>query len=168
MLNIFEIPEFKFDSEKLKQIYLNNKNSWKQYGKVSNTSIHTQYISKEAVLEYINKFKNYDELIFDVKFVKILKNGKIPPHTDPRKVAINIPVIVNKNQKICIYENKGGVDVENQPDGNRRLAKRYIPGEVIETFVSDKVFCLNTEATHGVINDGDKDRVVLSLKLKDK
>ena len=112
--------------------------------------------------------KIHYELIFDVKFVKILKNGKIPPHTDPRKVAINIPVIVNKNQKICIYENKGGVDVENQPDGNRRLAKRYIPGEVIETFVSDKVFCLNTEATHGVINDGDKDRVVLSLKLKDK
>ena len=47
-------------------------------------------------------------------------------------------------------------------------AKHYHNPKLIETFVSDKVFCLNTKAIHGVINGSDRDRVVLSISFKEK
>ena len=171
MLNAFEIPEFKFNVEKLKQTYLNNKNVWAMYGKDSpKDSLHTKYVSKEDVLEHINQLKNYKELIDNVKFFKTYTKGIIPPHTDKRKVAINIPVITDKNDKITFFESKEEEEVVIQVEGEEKQtsAKRYSNTKLIETFVSDKAFCLNTNAIHGVINGSDRDRVVLSISFKEK
>ena len=171
MLNAFEIPEFKFDSEKLKQTYLNNKNVWATYGKDSpKDSLHTKYVSKEDVLEHINQLKNYKELIDNVKFFKTYTKGIIPPHTDKRKVAINIPVITDKNDKITFFESKEEEEIVVQVEGEEKQtsAKRYSNPKLIETFVSDKAFCLNTNAIHGVINGANRDRVILSISFKEK
>jgi len=170
MVNAFEIPEFKFDSEKLKQIYLSNKKDWAQYGKNENTSLHTQYVSKEDVLEHISQLKNYNELIENVKFFKTLKNGKVGPHTDKRKVAINIPVIIGKTDKVTFYEGTEKEEVFIQVKGEEKqtTAKKYKNPKLIETFVSDKVFCLNTRAIHGVINESNTDRIILSISFKEK
>ena len=171
MLNAFEIPEFKFNAEQLKQTYLNNKNVWAMYGKDSQKdSLHTKYVSKEDVLEHISQLKNYEELIDNVKFFKTYPKSIIPPHTDKRKVAINIPVITDKNDKITFFESKESEDVVIQVEGEEKqtTAKRYNNPTLIETFVSDKVFCLNTRAIHGVTNGSDNDRVVLSISFKEK
>ena len=172
MINAFEIPEFKFDSEKLKQTYLNNKNVWAMYGpgEKPKTNLHTQYVSKEDVLEHINQLKNYKELIDNVKFFKTYTKGIIPPHTDKRKVAINIPVITDKNDKITFFESKEEEEVVLQVEGKKieTGARQYKNTKLIETFVSDKVFCLNTRAIHGVINGANRDRVILSISFKEK
>ena len=171
MINAFEIPEFKFDSEKLKQTYLNNKNVWAMYGSGDpKENLHTQYVSKEDVLEYINQLKNYKELIDNIKFFKTYPKGVITPHTDKRKVAINIPVVIDKNDKITFFESKEEEEVVLQVEGVKKQtsAKHYHNPKLIETFVSDKVFCLNTRAIHGVINGSDRDRVVLSISFKEK
>ena len=178
LINAFEIPEFKFDVEKLKQTYLNNKNVWAMYGKNIKDSLHTQYVSKEDVLEHINQLKNYKELIDNIKFFKTVRNGIVSPHTDPRKVAINIPVIINNNDKITFFESKDkdygyninpeAADFKIKGEEKKTTAKRYHNPKLIEIFVSDKVFCLNTRAIHGVINGSDRDRVVLSISFKEK
>jgi len=62
-------------------------------GEKPKTNLHTQYVSKEDVLEHINQLKNYKELIDNVKFFKTYAEGVITPHTDNRKVGLNIPVI---------------------------------------------------------------------------
>ena len=170
MINAFEIPEFKFDVEKLKQTYLNNKNVWAMYGKNTEDSLRTKYVSKEDVLEHINQLKNYKELIDNVKFFKTYTKGIIPPHTDKRNVAINIPIITDKNDKINFFESKESEDVVVQIEGKEKetTAKRYSNPKLIETFVSDKVFCLNTSAIHGVTNGSDNDRIILSISFKEK
>ena len=171
MINAFEIPEFKFDSEKLKQTYLNNKNVWAMYGSGDpKENLHTQYVSKEDVLEHINQLKNYKELIDNVKFFKTYAEGVITPHTDNRKVGLNIPVIIGKNDKITFFESKEEEEVVLQVEGKKieTAARQYKNTKLIETFVSDKVFCLNTRAIHGVINGSDRDRVVLSISFKEK
>ena len=48
------------------------------------------------------------------KFFKTLKNGKVSPHTDKRKVAINIPVIISKTDKVTFFE------------GNTMFEKTYL------------------------------------------
>ena len=47
-------------------------------------------------------------------------------------------------------------------------AKSYINPKLIETFVSNKVFCLNTNTIHGVINESNTDRIILSISFKEK
>ena len=139
MINAFEIPEFKFDSEKLKQTYLNNKNVWAMYGpgEKPKTNLHTQYVSKEDVLEHINQLKNYKELIDNVKFFKTYTKGIIPPHTDKRKVAINIQVITDKNDKITFFESKEEEEVVLQVECKKieTGARQYKNTKLIETFV---------------------------------
>ena len=56
------------------------------------------------------------------------------------------------------------VDGEKKPS----TAKKYKNPKLIETFVSDKVFCLNTRAIHGVINESNTDRIILSISFKEK
>ena len=141
------------------------------YGKDSpKDSLHTKYVSKEDVLEHINQLKNYKELIDNVKFFKTYTKGIIPPHTDKRKVAINIPVITDKNDKITFFESKEEEEIVVQVEGEEKQtsAKRYSNTKLIETFVSNKVFCLNTNTIHGVINESNTDRIILSISFKEK
>ena len=172
MINAFEMPEFKFDSEKLKQTYLNNKNDCAQYCEGEKTSLHTQYVSNEneTILKHISQLKNYNQLIENVKFFKTLKNGKVSPHTDKRKVAINIPVIISKTDKVIFFEGMKYKEATIQINNTIKstTAKSYINPKLIETFVSNKVFCLNTNTIHGVINESNTDRIILSISFKEK
>ena len=149
MINAFEIPEFKFDSEKLKQTYLNNKNVWAMYGpgEKPKTNLHTQYVSKEDVLEHINQLKNYKELIDNVKFFKTYAEGVITPHTDNRKVGLNIPVIIGKNDKITFFESKEEEEVVLQVEGKKieTAARQYKNTKLIETFVRICINCFETK-----------------------
>ena len=170
MINVFEIPEFKFNAEKLKQTYLNSNSVWATYGKSMQNSLHTKYVDKEDVLDHISQLKNYENLIDNVKFFKTYAKGIIPPHTDKRNVAINIPIITDKNDKIVFYESKESEKVVVQVEGKEKetTAKRYKNPKALETFMSDKAFCLNTSAIHGVINGSNNNRIILSISFKGK
>jgi len=175
--NVFEIPEFKFDVKKLKHTYLNNKNIWATYGKGKKdtilprkNSLHTKYVDKEDVIEHISQIKDYENIIDNIKFFKTCAKGSVTPHTDKRNVAINIPVEINESDEINFYEDNNSLEVDLQvKEYNKKTsAKKYINPKLIETFVSKKVFCLNTSAIHGIVNSSDKDRIILSISFKGK
>lgn len=170
MINIFEIPELKFNAEKLKQTYLNSSGVWATYGKNIQNSLHTKYVDENDVLEHISQLKNYKELIDNVKFFKTYAKGIIPPHTDKRNVAINIPIITDKNDKIVFYESKESEKVVVQVEDKEKetVAKVYKNPKTLETFISDKAFCLNTSAIHGVVNGSNNNRIILSISFKGK
>ena len=167
MINIFEIPEFKFNAEKLKQTYLNSNSVWAIYGKSMQNSLHTKYVDKKDVLEHISQLKNYEKLIDNVKFFKTYGTA---PHTDKRNVAINIPIITDKNDKIVFYESKESEKVVVQVEDKEKetVAKVYKNPKTLETFISDKAFCLNTSAIHGVVNGSNNNRIILSISFKGK
>ena len=167
MINIFEIPEFKFNAEKLKQTYLNSSGVWATYGKNIQNSLHTKYVDENDVLEHISQLKNYKELIDNVKFFKTYGTA---PHTDKRNVAINIPIITDKNDKIVFYESKESENANVQVEDIKKetVAKVYKNPKTLETFISDKAFCLNTSAIHGVVNGSNNNRIILSISFKGK
>lgn len=170
MIKAFEIPNFKFNKNKLKDVYLNNKNDWAKYGP-EKLSLHTQYISLEdpVILEHIKQIKDYKNVVENVKFFKTLVNAGVGPHRDKRNVAINIPVIVDNKSYVAFYEESEIVpsilSVKNNVQQSK--AKYYKNSTPIDKFKSEKVFCLNTNLIHGVINESNDDRVILSISFKD-
>lgn len=173
-MKAFELSEFEYNSEELKQIYLNNKNDWAKYGKDEKLTLHTQYVSLEnpIILKHIQQIKNYKDVVENVKFFKTLVHAGVGPHRDKRSVAINIPVIVNENSYVVFYEAKEELDpVLSLKEGKRLTTAKYykinqaIP---VETFKCQNVFCIDTSQIHGVLNKSENDRVVLSVSFKDQ
>ena len=170
MIKAFEIPNFKFDKNKLKDVYLNNKADWAKYGP-KKLSLHTQYISLEepVILEHLQQIKNYKNIVENVKFFKTLVNAGVGPHKDKRNVAINIPVIIDDKSYIAFYEESEIVPSVLSIKNNihQSKARYYKNSKPIDIFKSEKVFCLNTNLIHGVINESKDDRVILSISFKD-
>ena len=173
-MKAFEIKEFKYNKEELKQVYLNNNNEWAKYGKDEKLTLHTQYVSLEhpIILKHIQQIKNYKDIVENVKFFKTLVNAGVGPHTDKRNVAINIPIEVDDKSYVVFYEAKETLDsVLSLKDKVRYTTAKYFKLEnakSIETFKCQNVFCIDTSLVHGVVNESDKDRVILSISFKDK
>ena len=172
MKQAFEIPEFKYNSEELKQVYLNNTSEWAKYGSKPELTLYTQYVSLEnpVILKHIEQIKNYKEVIENVKFFKTLVNAGVGPHRDKRNVAINIPVIVDEHSYVAFYEKSEIIPsvLTIKDEVKQSTAKYYRNSEPIEKFKAQGTFCLDTSTIHGVINESTTDRVILSLSFKDK
>jgi hypothetical protein len=173
-MKAFEIKEFKYNSAELIEVYLNNNNEWAKYGKDEKLTLHTQYISLEhpVILKHIEQIKNYKYVVENVKFFKTLKNAGVGPHKDKRNVAINIPVLVDENSCIVFYEAKDEIDpVLSLKEGKRLTTAKYFKieqAQSIEKFKSKNVFCIDTSQIHGVLNESNNDRVILSISFKEQ
>jgi hypothetical protein len=47
-------------------------------------------------------------------------------------------------------------------------AKKFKKGEIVEKVYLNKAICLNTNVPHGVINESQNDRVILSISFKNE
>ena len=173
MIKAFEIPEFIFNKEKLKSVYLNNKGEWAMYGPNDKLSLHTQLIEEnnDIITQHISQIKNYEKIIQNVKFFKTLFDAKVGPHRDKRNVAINIPVIMNVESYVEFYRENGTLVDPKLSIKDKELkskAKYYKECEVTDKFVTTKAYCLDTSQIHGVINKSKEDRVILSISFKDE
>jgi hypothetical protein len=172
-MKAFEIKEFKYNSNELKEVYLNNTNEWAKYGKDEKLTLHTQYVSLDhpVILKHIQQIKNYKNVIENVKFFKTLTHAGVGPHRDKRNVAINIPVIVTRDSYVVFYEAKEELDpVLSLKDGKRLTTAKYYKidqAQSVETFHCQNVFCIDTSQIHGVVNESTSDRVILSISFKD-
>ena len=134
MQNYFEIPEIIFNKKELQQLYTNNKNEWASYGISKNSSLYTQYVSLDntVIASILNKFNNLD-IVENIKFFKTLAKGYVPSHTDKRKVAINIPVVVDNKSCVVFYEKTKNFDIpkitvgDKVQDTNAKRFKKSIP-----------------------------------------
>lgn len=172
MQNYFEIPEIAFNIKNLQEVYKHNVNEWASYGVYKNNSLHTQYVSMDntVIKTILNQFKDYS-IIENIKFFKTLAKGEIHSHTDKRKVAINIPVIVDNTSYTVFYEQTDTFETPKINVGDKVQdvnAKKFKKGKVVERVYLNKAICLNTNVPHGVINEGDKDRVILSISFKNQ
>ena len=172
MQNYFEIPEIAFNIKNLQEVYKHNVNEWASYGVYKNNSLHTQYVSmaNTVIKTILNQFKDYS-IIENIKFFKTLAKGEIHSHTDKRKVAINIPVIVDNTSYTVFYEQTDTFETPKINVGDKVQdvnAKKFKKGKVVERVYLNKAICLNTNVPHGVINEGDKDRVILSISFKNQ
>jgi len=170
MQNYFEIPEINFNIRDLQEIYKNNINEWASYGVIKNDSLYTQYVSLEdtVIKKILNQFKD-SSIIENIKFFKTLSKGEIHSHTDKRKVAINIPVIVDDKSYTVFYETTDTFEIPKINVGNKIQdvnAKKYKKGKIVEKVYLNKAICLNTNVPHGVINESQDDRVILSISFK--
>ena len=172
MQNYFKIPEITFNTKELQEVYKNNINEWALYGVYKNNSLHTQYVSLDntVIKTILNQFKDYS-IIENIKFFKTLAKGEIHSHTDKRKVAINIPVIVNDTSYTVFYEQTDTFETPKINVGDKVQdvnAKKFKKGKVVERVYLNKAVCLNTNVPHGVVNEGDNDRVILSISFKNQ
>lgn len=173
-MNAFEIPEFKYNSEELKQVYLNNDSEWAKYGINEKLTLHTQYVASEnpVILKHIQQIKNYSDVVENVKFFKTLVNAGVGPHRDKRNVAINIPVIINEESYVVFYEASEELDpILSLSDKKILTTAKYYKQEQaqpVETFNCQNAFCIDTSKIHGVSNNSKEDRVILSISFKDE
>ena len=172
MQNYFEIPEITFDIKQLQEVYNNNVSEWASYGVYKNNSLHTQYVSLDntAIKTILNHFKE-PSIIENIKFFKTLAKGEIHPHTDKRKVAINIPVIVDDTSYTVFYEPTDTFETPKINVGDKVQdvnAKKFTKGKVIEKVYLNAAICLNTNVPHGVVNGSNNNRIILSISFKGK
>lgn len=172
MQNYFEIPEIAVNIKDLQEVYKHNVNEWASYGVYKNNSLHTQYVSLDntVIKTILNQFKDYS-IVENIKFFKTLAKGEIHSHTDKRKVAINIPVIVDDTSYTVFYEQTDTFETPKINVGDKVQdvnAKKFKKGKVVERVYLNKAICLNTNVPHGVVNEGDNDRVILSISFKNQ
>lgn len=169
METFFEIPELKYDKEQLLSIFNQLTGQWAMYGNNPSESLHTIYA--EEVNFIIDQFN--DDVVDNVKFFKTLANGSVSAHTDKRNIAINIPVYVNDDMYVTFYEKRddeiiGIADLNLKDKAVLTSAKRYNPTVPIEKFVIKTATCITTNIPHSVSNNSGKDRIVLSISVKEK
>ena len=172
MSNYFDIPALHYSQKDLFQYYSNNTNAWAVYGDDSINSLYTQYadITNPIINTILNQFVD-KHIIENVKFFKTKAKGTVKPHCDKRNVAINIPIQTNDKSYTVFYENIG--DYENPNiiiDGqtSQVTAKRFTDVKELEKLIITGATCLNTNVPHGVINNSEEDRIILSISFVDK
>jgi len=173
MSNIFEICELnKFKSD-LKILYKKSNIEWAQYGSEKLKSLYTGYISTDTkiIQNLLSVFKDYNNLIENVKFFKILANGEVTPHKDKRNVAINIPIICDIKNTLNFYEEQTEaeeVKILFKDKEKNTTAKRFAKKNIVESINTINSFCINTNTIHGVETNVNFDRIILSISFKDK
>ena len=171
MLNYFKIPEIEFNHWELYEAFINNKRDWAKYGESDQNSLHTKYIDIKdpAIKKIVEQFVNPD-MIENVKFFKTKAGGKVNAHSDKRNVAVNIPVQTNDNNYTVFYKSLGEHDAPSINVEGKNMtvkAKRYKSVEPVESFMLYGAVCLNTKTPHGVVNESESDRIILSISFKD-
>lgn len=172
MINYFKIPELLFSSKDLYDCFIINQQSWASYGSSDINSLHTKYADQTApAIQYIvNQFKD-PNIIENIKFFKTKAGGEVNAHSDKRNVAINIPVQTNEDSSTIFYKNVGQYDNPDLSVNGKNItvkAKRYNKVERTESFVLYHAVCLNTSIPHGVTNQSDQDRIILSISFKEQ
>jgi len=172
MKNYFKIPEIVFDKKDLQTLYQKNLNEWVMYGEEENISLHTKYASLDnnVISKLMSQFKN-PSIIENIKFFKTLKKGEVWPHTDKRKVAMNIPIIVDDNSYTVFFKEIKNFEAPIIKIGDKiqnTTAKKYFKEncEIVETLYLNTAACINTSTPHGVINNSNEDRIILSISFK--
>lgn len=172
MSNYFNIKELSYNQNDLYNYYLKNTSSWATYGSGGDGSLYTQYIdlSQECIQYILNQFVD-SSIISNVKFFKTLAKNSVSPHCDKRNVAINIPVQTNDDNYTVFYKDNGNYDNPNISVNGKVSevsAKRFADVEPLSTVVIKNAICLNTSVPHGVKNNSDQDRILLSISFIDK
>jgi len=172
MNRYFILPNLEFDSKELLFCYNRTKSTWAKYGKGELTSLYTQYVDLDCngIQNIINQFVN-PELIENIKFFKTPARGSVTAHCDKRNVAINIPVQTDDLSYTLFYEDSNDFyspQIEVKGKTSITKAKKIKNAVSFDHLVLNQVICLNTSLPHGVENNSDKDRVILSISFKEK
>lgn len=172
MKNYFELTNFKYNITELQKLFVSNKNDWVTYGTDKHKSLHTQYIplNNEYIKEILNNFQN-DTIVENIKFFKTLSHCEVSPHTDKRNVAINLPIFVDNKSYTVFYDSVNEIEnptitIKNTIQTTK--AKKFIKGKVIDKFYLNNAVCLNTNIPHGVINNSDNDRIIISISFREQ
>jgi hypothetical protein len=166
----FIINELKYNSERLLENYLNNKNEWAVYGTKKTASLYASYVDCDQSLKYIiDQFKNPD-IIENIKFLKSMPNGYIPSHIDSRSVALNIPVLIGEDSYMIFYENQTSFakNPASLTAGNKIVktnAKTITGTKELNRVFIDRATCINTSIPHGSKNNCSQERVILSISF---
>lgn len=171
----FEIPEIKI-SKALKNLHnTTNDHSWNNYGSRLFDRSFVPGANPTPVHKVYMQFKNID-LLGRASLLLVKPGGVVEPHIDAfRQGAINIPLSENWKKsytvfykaqgwrrlykKPNIYFEKGKPPVLN-PGGAYPLAKE------VTRLQYNKAVCINTAKIHGVVNESDEDRYVLSISIR--
>lgn len=169
MDRFFYLNDLQFDQEGLLACYNTNENTWAKYGKEDISSLHAKYAENNCrpILDIIRQFKDPD-IIKNIKFFKTIAKGQVSPHCDSRNVAINIPIQTNKDSYTVFYEEKDDFEtpeVEINGENKHTKAKRFSDIPSCGSVYLDKPICLNTDLPHGVINNSEEDRILLSISF---
>lgn len=167
--NYFEMPEIVYNTHSLMKTFNANNEEWAIYGNDPTKSLHTKYA--DDIKNITDQFNN--DIIENIKFFKTLSNGSVSPHTDKRNVAINIPICIDDNMYVTFYE-KNEAEIVGAPALNynnenlQTSAKKYNPSTVNEIFYIKHATCIRTDVPHSVTNNSAKDRILLSISVKEK
>lgn len=165
----FNLVNLNFDQKDLFICYKENKNSWAKYGKHDLSSLHAQYAQQDckSISKIINQFQN-PSIIENIKFFKVKSNGSVSPHSDSRNVAINIPVQTNNKNYTVFYnatDEYETPEIRIEEKTSSTQAKRYINAAAYDYLIIKHAICLNTALPHGVINESEEDRIILSISF---
>jgi len=176
MNRYFEIPEIKITDDLKNLPYSNYNGSDGSYGKGGHTLKMFSYSAGHipAISNIYNNFKKQD-ILGQATLLTVDPGATVLPHIDAfRQAAINIPI--SSNWRECytgFYSARGwrkmiflpnilhtAGKVTRNPGGAYPLAK------LEEKLVYSNAVCLNIQEMHGVVNNSNEPRYVLSISIK--
>lgn len=115
--------------------------------------------------EYLSSIKNQLPFLSPVYNIYRFESGRVVrTHIDgDRYCTLNIPVYNTENSHTIFYENSDSYETEY--DEKRILYYIKNPPEESFRFTLTKPTLVNTTYPHGVLNEGDKTRVIISWSI---
>jgi hypothetical protein len=162
---ICPIPELEFNKEEIaKYVPDINSDKWQlTYGTKSVQIYNFKSVDVPPILDVLAQFNNPRDYITHIEFFKTPANCELPAHTDRnRKAAINIPIIGDFDSSALNLFNTPDVPV-NDVNGAQGFGGKATK-VASATFYTAVI--LDTTYPHGVINQTDKDRVIVSMSIK--
>jgi hypothetical protein len=171
----FDIPEIKITKQLRNLPELTSNMPWNNYGaKLFDRS----FIPGQNPIPVHNVYKQFKsiDLLGRASLLLVKPGGKVEPHIDAfRQGAINIPLSANWNKSYTVFYTVSGIKKlfkkpniyfeagklpQFRPGGAYPLAKE------VTRIQYNKAVCINTAKIHGVINESNEDRYVLSISIR--
>lgn len=176
----FEIPEIEITQE-LKELPYSNftKDDWTFYGAKSHKLYQHRYEPGKKIPALTNLYKRWKskDVVASAQMLKVDPGNSVLPHTDAkRQAAINIPVSNNWDKCYTgLYEAEGWrklIFLPNFLHTENGIEKKpggaYPKAKLIKKLQYDNAICLNVSKIHGVVNESNETRYVLSCTINPK
>lgn len=171
----FDIPEIKITEQLRNLPELTSNMPWNNYGAKLFDRSFTPGQNPTPVHNVYKQFKSID-LLGRASLLLVKPGGRVEPHIDAyRKGAINIPLSTNWNQSYTVFYTASGIKkLIKKPNIYFEAGKmpRLNPGgayplaKEVSRIQYNKAVCINTAKIHGVINESNEDRYVLSISIR--
>lgn len=152
--------------------YTNSFDNWSKYG-YGRFTLYVGLPERDKIIPLAKKFKNPRDIIKKLELNYVPAGGIVMPHTDHnRNLTLNIPIKGDfENSTLDFYDKtfKGKLIDRTDSDNTsyETSARAYVSCPLAQQISYQKPICFDTQDVHGVTNQTNQDRYIMTISIKD-